>query len=106
LACIDPYQNNISQLPQSEQLIALDGLLEAAELRAATPTVKPVTFEQWIDRNVGKGIGEMFMHPYNFKVWGVKTSEVSRVTEDKIEVGRGELMSMHGRRLDRCNANG
>lgn len=71
-----PYQNNISQLPQSEQLVALDGLLEAAELRAATPTVKPVTFEQWIDRNLGKGIGEMFMHPYNFKVWGVKTSEM------------------------------
>ena len=88
MASIDPYQNNISQLPQSEQLIALDGLLEAAELRAATPTVKPVTFEQWIDRNLGKGIGEMFMHPYNFKVWGVKTSEVSRMSEVIVEVRR------------------
>ena len=37
-----------------------------------------MTFEQWIDRNLGKGIGGLFMHPYNFKVWGVKTSEVSR----------------------------
>ena len=74
----DPYQNNISLLPQADQLIAIDGLLSAAEHRALTPGVKPVTFEQWIDRNLGKGIGGLFMHPYNFKVWGVKTSEVSR----------------------------
>jgi protoporphyrinogen oxidase len=44
--------------------------------------VKPVTFEQWIDRNLGKGIGEMFMHPYNFKVWGVRTSEVGRESSE------------------------
>ena len=77
----------------------MDGLLEAAEIRAATPTVKPVTFEEWIDRNLGKGIGEMFMHPYNFKVWGVKTSEVGFVVARPISPARSahELMVEPGR---------
>jgi protoporphyrinogen oxidase len=75
-----PYQNNIAALPLDSQLQALDGLFDASEKRAANPGMKPQSFEEWIDLYLGKGIGELFMHPYNFKVWGVKTSEVSSRT--------------------------
>lgn len=73
----DPYQNNISQLPLSLQVSCVDGLIDASELRAATPNVKPVTFDDWILRNMGVGIADAFMRPYNFKVWGVPTKQVS-----------------------------
>lgn len=73
---IDPLQNNIAQLPVDEQVRCLDGLILAGEHRALTPGVKPVNFDEWIVRNMGEGIADVFMRPYNFKVWGVKPVEV------------------------------
>lgn len=37
---------------------------------------RPTTFDEWIVRNMGEGLAEVFMRPYNKKVWGVPTSEV------------------------------
>ena len=73
-----PLQNNIAQLPVDQQAECLDGLIVANDHRAATPNVKPVSFDDWIVRNMGTGIADVFMRPYNFKVWGVKPAEVSR----------------------------
>jgi len=87
----DPLQNNIAQLPVDEQVACLDGLIVAAETRAATPNVKPVSFDKWIVRNMGEGLADVFMRPYNFKVWGVPPSQV-----------RSMLVSAD----HRCNANG
>ncbi|KAI5451555.1 hypothetical protein NCC49_001540 [Naganishia albida] len=71
-----PYQNNVSALPVDLQVQAIEGLIDASEHRAATPTVKPQNFEEWILRNLGKGIAEQFMMNYNFKVWGVPPREM------------------------------
>lgn len=79
---IDPYQNNISQLPVDLQLKCLDGLIAAYDHRALTPGFKPVTFDEWIVRNMGEGIADAFMRPYNFRVWGYPTTEVSRFCHD------------------------
>lgn len=76
LTKIDPYQNNVSQLPLDLRVKCIDGLIAAAEQRAATPSYKPVTFDEWIVRNMGEGIADVFMRPYNFKVWGVNTTKV------------------------------
>ena len=73
----DPLQNNIAQLPLEQQVDCLDGLIVATDLRASTPGYKPVSFDDWIMRNLGQGLADHFMRPYNFKVWGVKPSEVS-----------------------------
>jgi protoporphyrinogen oxidase len=74
---LDPFQNNISQLPMELQLDCLDGLITAAETRHKQPDAKPKDFDQWIVRNMGEGIADLFMRPYNFKVWGVPPSQVS-----------------------------
>ncbi|KIR50687.1 UDP-galactopyranose mutase [Cryptococcus gattii Ru294] len=71
-----PYQNNVSQLPLDLRVKCIDGLIAAAEQRAATPSYKPVTFDEWIVRNMGEGIADVFMRPYNFKVWGVNTTKM------------------------------
>lgn len=70
-----PYQNNITVLPVEDQVKAIDGMIDAAEerIRAREP---PQTFDEWILRNMGKGLADIFMRPYNFKVWAFPTTSM------------------------------
>ncbi|KAI9633342.1 uncharacterized protein MKK02DRAFT_39323 [Dioszegia hungarica] len=71
-----PFQNNISTLPMDLQLQCLDGLILAAEERGRNASFKPTTFDQYILRTMGEGIADVFMRPYNFRVWGVPTTQM------------------------------
>lgn len=51
-----------------------------AALAARTAIDKPKDFDEWIVRNMGTGIADLFMRPYNFKVWAVPTTKVCRIT--------------------------
>lgn len=80
-AMADPYQNNLSVLPVADQVIAVRGLLQAAEKRLSNggksaAASKPVTFDEWILTYLGTGIADLFMRPYNFKVWATPTTEM------------------------------
>ena len=57
-----PFQNNIHRLEPSDRDHALRGL----ETRAAGPAAN---FREWIGRTFGDGIAEIFLFPYNLKVW-------------------------------------
>ena len=70
-----PFQNNISMLPKDEQVACMDGMIDAA-LEARVSNTKPKTFDDWIMRMMGQGIADIFMRPYNFKVWAVPTTKV------------------------------
>ena len=71
-----PFQNNISMLPKKEQVDCIDGMIDAA-MEARVANTKPKTFDEWIVRMMGTGIADLFMRPYNFKVWAVPTTKVS-----------------------------
>lgn len=71
-----PFQNNISMLPKEDQVAALDGLIDAAMEGAVTKS-KPKNFDEWIVRQMGDHIANIFMRPYNYKVWAVPTKDVS-----------------------------
>lgn len=73
---IDPYQNNVAVLPVEDQIKAITGMIDAAELRVRAKE-PPANFDEWIIRNTGEGIADLFMRPYNFKVWAVPTTMVS-----------------------------
>jgi len=60
-----PFQNNIRFLPRKQRWHCLRGLLE--NHRRESPA--PENFRQWMDTVFGKGIADLFMRPYNFKVW-------------------------------------
>ncbi len=60
-----PFQNNIRFLPRKQRWHCLRGLLE--NFRREQP--RPENFRQWMDTVFGEGIAELFMRPYNFKVW-------------------------------------
>ncbi|OQN96077.1 hypothetical protein B0A48_17877 [Cryoendolithus antarcticus] len=70
-----PFQNNISMLPKEDQVTAMDGMIDAA-LEARVANTKPKDFDEWILRNVGVGIADQFMRPYNYKVWAVPTTKM------------------------------
>lgn len=61
-------------LPLEDQVIAIKGLLVAAEKRPKASI--PITFDEWIVYNLGDGIADQFMRPYNFKVWAVPTEQM------------------------------
>ncbi|EFW98470.1 udp-galactopyranose mutase [Grosmannia clavigera kw1407] len=70
-----PFQNNISMLPKDDQVKCIDGLFDAA-LEHRVANTKPTNFDEWILRNTGEGIANIFMRPYNYKVWAVPTTKM------------------------------
>ncbi|TLD25638.1 hypothetical protein PspLS_06016 [Pyricularia sp. CBS 133598] len=70
-----PFQNNISMLPKEDQVKCIDGMIDAAlEVRVAN--TKPKDFDEWIMRMTGEGVADIFMRPYNYKVWAVPTTKM------------------------------
>ncbi|KAK7420779.1 hypothetical protein QQX98_002583 [Neonectria punicea] len=73
-----PFQNNIAVLPKEEQAKCLSSLIDAAlDARVRAPSDKPSNFDEWNIRNVGERINDIFMRPYNFKVWAVPTTKMN-----------------------------
>ena len=60
-----PFQLNIHRLPEPYQSRALNGLIHTARLDHG----RPQNFGEWIDQAFGSGIADIFMRPYNTKVW-------------------------------------
>ena len=68
-----PFQNNIQSLPREDQEQCLHGIIDAIK-ETAQKESPPENFDEWIVRVMGKGIADIFMRPYNFKVWAVPTT--------------------------------
>ena len=61
-----PFQNNIHRLDADDCARALRGMEDAAAGRDGS---LPADFHRWILSTFGEGIAELFLFPYNFKVW-------------------------------------
>ncbi|KAF2877912.1 UDP-galactopyranose mutase-like protein [Massariosphaeria phaeospora] len=70
-----PFQNNISMLDKDDQAKCIDGMIDAA-MESRVSQAKPKDFDEWIVRAMGTGIADLFMRPYNFKVWAVPTTKM------------------------------
>ena len=71
-----PFQNNITALPVEDQIKCISGLVDA-KVTNATAKDKPANFDEWILRVMGPGIADIFMRPYNFKVWAILRTRYS-----------------------------
>lgn len=71
-----PFQNNICSLPLEDQIRCINGLIEAKVSNALAGSSAPATFDEWILRVMGEGIADLFMRPYNYKVWAVPTTHM------------------------------
>ncbi|WP_045221213.1 protoporphyrinogen/coproporphyrinogen oxidase [Desulfonatronum thioautotrophicum] len=70
-----PFQNNIRHLPPDLQWQCIQGLLDRHEQEPASGT--PAHFRDWILQVFGPGIAELFLFPYNFKVWAYPTETMA-----------------------------
>jgi protoporphyrinogen oxidase len=61
-----PLQNNLHRLPPDDLNRCLQGLVDIV---TPFPKELPYTFRDWILSNFGNGIADVFMLPYNLKVW-------------------------------------
>lgn len=61
-----PLQNNIWRLPPEDLLPCLNGLLD---VHARPQAQAPQTFHDWILHHFGQGLADVFLMPYNRKVW-------------------------------------
>jgi len=68
-----PFQNNIHSLPEEEKRKCLRGLIQLKK-NGAPP---PANFGEWIRASFGDGIAQLFLLPYNFKVWAYPPEELS-----------------------------
>lgn len=69
-----PFQYNIHRLPPDERLLCLQGLLEASAAGTGSPA--PANFREHALRAFGPGIAELFLLPYNWKVWACPPEEL------------------------------
>ena len=69
-----PFQSNLHRLDEPDCARALAGLERAAAARGQGPA--PRTFGDWITRTFGDALADIFMRPYNFKVWGYPLDEM------------------------------
>ncbi len=68
-----PFQANLFALPAKERQACVEGLLQAA---AQTPKA-PRHFEDWCLQSFGKPVYELFMRPYNTKLWGTSPKNLT-----------------------------
>ena len=69
-----PFQNNMWRLPEDDLVACLRGLVD---LNSDHPQRPPETFDDWIMQSFGAGIADVFMRPYNFKVWAYEPKEMN-----------------------------
>ena len=70
-----PLQNNIWQLPSSDLIACLEGLIDVLATRG--PVDPAWNFEQWIRHQFGEGLARVFLLPYNEKVWAYPPSQLA-----------------------------
>jgi protoporphyrinogen oxidase len=67
-----PFQNNIRNLPAEDVATCLRGLISAKQ--NGNPIAK--NFEEWILDSFGRGIADLFLLPYNAKVWAYPPAQM------------------------------
>ncbi len=61
-----PFQNNLRYLSPEKRWDCICGLIELYKRRNGK---KPKDFAEWIEATFGRGLANLFMRPYNLKVW-------------------------------------
>ncbi|MCX7048252.1 MAG: FAD-dependent oxidoreductase [Candidatus Sumerlaeota bacterium] len=72
-----PFQYNLHRLPPEECAQCLKGLMAAARSRGESSSAAFSSFDDFILQVFGHGIANLFMRPYNRKVWACDPSKLS-----------------------------
>lgn len=67
-----PFQNNIHRLSKEDCINCFDGLKNKHP-----PKHGIKNFKDWLSSSFGEGLCQIFMYPYNFKVWAYPPEELN-----------------------------
>jgi protoporphyrinogen oxidase len=67
-----PFQNNVWRLPPDDLIACINGLVDLQ----AVPAAAPRSFREWLLASFGTGLCDVFMLPYNRKVWAYDPSRL------------------------------
>lgn len=97
-----PLQNNVGRLPADDLVACLRGLVEIN--RQPPADRPPAHFGEWILRQFGQGLADVFMFPYNRKVWAYDPSalDVGWMGERVATVDLGRILENLVRQRDDC----
>jgi protoporphyrinogen oxidase len=70
-----PLQNNIWRLPPDDVRRCVSGIREVQD-QSSWQKEKASNFEEWILNHFGRGLAEVFMIPYNEKVWAYPPAQL------------------------------
>ena len=62
-----PIQMNIRHLKSESFMACIKGLIDLLKSPKHNP---PKNFSEWVDASFGDGLADVFLRPYNWKVWG------------------------------------
>ncbi len=69
-----PFQMNVRHVEAEKFLECIRGIIKLYRDSQDGP---PRNFDQWIEATFGQGIADLFMRPYNSKVWGYPLDRMS-----------------------------
>lgn len=72
-----PFENGLGDLPPEDRFFCLNEYIKAYIRREKGETGVPANFREWIYATFGKGIAELYLVPYNEKIWNFPTEQMS-----------------------------
>jgi len=73
-----PFENGLAALPKEDLFFCINEFIRTLIAREKKEIPPPETFRDWIYYTFGKGIAELYMIPYNEKIWNFPTAEMSK----------------------------
>ncbi|MDD1716787.1 MAG: FAD-dependent oxidoreductase [Methanoregulaceae archaeon] len=72
-----PFENGLHDLPKEDLFFCINEFVKALIAAEKGMAKAPVNFREWIFHTFGRGIAELYMVPYNEKIWKYPTVQMS-----------------------------
>jgi protoporphyrinogen oxidase len=72
-----PFENGLSDLPREDCFFCLNEFIRTLISAEKGTLPPPANFRDWIYQTFGRGIAELYMVPYNEKIWKYPPEEMS-----------------------------
>lgn len=72
-----PFENGLNQLPKDDLFFCINEFIKTLIAVEKGKLPPPENFREWIIHTFGKGIADLYLIPYNEKIWKFPTDQMS-----------------------------
>jgi protoporphyrinogen oxidase len=72
-----PFENGLNQLPKEDLFFCINEFINTLIAVEKGKLAPPGNFREWIIHTFGKGIADLYLIPYNEKIWKFPTEQMS-----------------------------